>query len=295
MTQQSKAYLFAGISVLLWSTVASAFKLALARVDVLPVLFYATLTSTVTLLAVVIGQRKTRLFFDQTRRDLLHSAVMGLFNPFVYYLILFKAYALLPAQEAQPLNWTWPIVLSLLSAAVFKHRLSPRAVIAIFISFCGVVIISLKGNFAAIQFSNPFGSFLALISSIFWAIYWILNLKDRRDSVIKLALNFCFGLVYIGLLAGWTHNIVGLSAYEFGLVAYIGLFEMGITFVTWLYALQHSTNSARVANLAYLAPFISLIFIALIVGERILPSSIVGLGFIVSGIALQASGGKNEV
>ena len=34
----------------------------------------------------------------------------GFLNPFLYYIILFKAYSLLPAQEALSLNYTWPLV-----------------------------------------------------------------------------------------------------------------------------------------------------------------------------------------
>jgi drug/metabolite transporter (DMT)-like permease len=43
---------------------------------------------------------------------LFQSAITGALNPFGYYLILFKAYSLLPAQLAQPLNMIWPVTLS---------------------------------------------------------------------------------------------------------------------------------------------------------------------------------------
>jgi drug/metabolite transporter (DMT)-like permease len=68
---------------------------------------------------------------------------------------------------------------------------------------------------------------------------------------------------------------------------YVGLFEMGITFLVWLKALKLSKTTARVSNLIFLAPFISLIFIHRIVGEKILFSTIVGLILIVTGIITQ--------
>jgi len=104
MSQQQKAYLYAAFSILMWSTVASAFKLALERLDFTHLLFYAAFTSTAVLLLILILQGKLRLFREQTKKDVISSLFLGFFNPFIYYLILFKAYELLPAQEAQPLN-----------------------------------------------------------------------------------------------------------------------------------------------------------------------------------------------
>jgi drug/metabolite transporter (DMT)-like permease len=75
----------------------------------------------------------------------------------------------------------------------------------------------------------------------------------------------------------------------YGLIGaiYIGLFEMGITFVLWLKALQLSKTTAQVSNFIYLVPFISLIVIHFTVGENIYPSTIIGLMFIIAGILLQ--------
>jgi drug/metabolite transporter (DMT)-like permease len=62
---------------------------------------------------------------------------------------------------------------------------------------------------------------------------------------------------------------------------------MGITFILWLMALKLSSTTAKVSNLIYLSPFISLILIHFFVGEVILISTVIGLAFIVGGIVLQ--------
>ena len=74
-----------------------------------------------------------------------------------------------------------------------------------------------------------------------------------------------------------------------GLVAagYVGLFEMGITFVLWSLALRTSERVARVSNLIFLAPFLSLFFIQSILGEAIHPATLVGLLMIVPGALIQ--------
>jgi drug/metabolite transporter (DMT)-like permease len=76
------------------------------------------------------------------------------------------------------------------------------------------------------------------------------------------------------------------SIYIFGAV-YIGLFEMGITFVLWLKGLSLSKNRANTSTLVFLSPFLSLIFIAVILGEELYISSLVGLILIICGILIQ--------
>ncbi|MCK5087828.1 MAG: EamA family transporter, partial [Melioribacteraceae bacterium] len=51
--------------------------------------------------------------------------------------------------------------------------------------------------------------------------------------------------------------------------------------------LELSKNKIKTSTLAYLSPFISLIFIAIVVGETIRLSSVLGLLFIIGGILYQ--------
>ncbi len=289
MNDQNKAYLYAGLTVLLWSTVASAFKITLRHMGFIQMLLVASVVSMGALFIILLAQGKWGQLRSQTGPGLARSALLGFLNPFVYYLILFKAYDLLPAQEAQPLNWTWPIMVVILSVIILKQRIGIKDVLAILISFSGVLVISTRGDLLGLQFSNPVGAGLAISSSLVWASFWIFNVKDARDEVVKLFLSFTFGSAYI--LAAcllypqpWRLSSAGLLG-----GAYIGLFEMGLTFVFWLKALRLSRTTAQVTNLVYLAPFISLFFISMIVGEEIRMSTVTGLVLIISGILIQRS------
>ena len=295
MDRQKKAYLYAILTVLLWSTVASAFKITLRHLNFIQLLFYASFVSMVALFLILLCQGKLRELSTFSKREYLYSALLGFLNPFFYYTILFKAYSLLPAQEAQPLNWTWPIMLVLLSIVILKQPIGLMSVIAILISFSGVLVISTHGDVCSFHFTNFPGALLALSSSVIWALFWIYNIKDRRDEVLKLFLNFCFGFLY-------TLVVVAVSGQFYwpplnGLlgVVYVGLFEMGITFVLWLKALQLSRTTAQVSNLVYAAPFLSLFFIHFIVGEKILLSTVVGLILIISGVVIQQFAGSRQV
>jgi drug/metabolite transporter (DMT)-like permease len=133
--------MYAGVAILFWSTVPTAFKLSLGVLDVLTMLTIAVLTSTVALLAIVLSTKKLYLIKESSGKELLNSAILGLINPFLYYLILLKAYKILPAQVAQPLNMIWPIILVFLSVPLLGQKIAPKSFLALFISFAGVVLI----------------------------------------------------------------------------------------------------------------------------------------------------------
>ncbi|RYM34071.1 DMT family transporter [Brumimicrobium glaciale] len=284
MKDQNKAYLYAIIAVILWSTVASAMKLSLGYFDYLQLLFLAISCSLISLFFILVFQNKLKDVFQYERKAYLKSAVFGLVNPFLYYIVLFKAYSLLPAQEAQPLNYTWPIMMTLLSIPILGQKITVKNFVAIFISFIGVLVISTKGDILGFTFSNPFGALLGLLSAVIWALFWIYNIKDKRDEIGKLFLNFLFGMVYITIFLFVFSEFPKFSLKYFSAAAYVGFFEMGITFVIWSLALKKSTHTAKVSKFIYLVPFLSLIVIYFVLGETILVSTIAGLIFIVVGL-----------
>jgi len=290
MKNQRQAYLYGLATVLLWSTVASAFKLSLRHLSPVELLFYACFTSCLVLLGVLAVQHKLVLLRQLTVADWRRSFQLGLLNPFLYYLVLFKAYDLLPAQQAQPLNYTWAITLSLLSIPLLGQAISRMELLAVAVSYLGVLVISTRGDLFGLQFSSLPGVALALFSTVLWALYWIFNARDGRDPVLALLLNFLCGLP---LILGYLLLTEGLrlpSLAGLGGAVYVGAFEMGIAFVLWLKALKLSENTARVANLIFLSPFLSLVFIHLLVGEEILPATFVGLCLIIAGLLLQQFG-----
>ncbi|MHC4323730.1 MAG: EamA family transporter, partial [Planctomycetota bacterium] len=122
MEKQKKAYLYAAVAVLFWATSASAFKICLSpehlNVPVLPLLFGASVVASAALFIYLLLCGKAALLKSLSAADFARSAFLGFLSPFLYYTVLFKAYSLLPAQQAQPLNFVWPLTLVLLSIPI---------------------------------------------------------------------------------------------------------------------------------------------------------------------------------
>jgi len=173
MERQKQSYIYTIVAVLICSTVASAFKISLRYLDFLQLLFYASAVSVVVLFIVLVTKNRLNLLMGYSLNSYLHSALFGFLNPFLYYIVLFKAYSLLPAQEAQPLDYTWPIMLVLLSIPLLKQKIGFLSILAIIISFIGVFVISTQGSILSFRFVSLNGALLALSSAVIWASFWI--------------------------------------------------------------------------------------------------------------------------
>lgn len=285
MKEDTKAIIYACIAVLSWSTVATSFKIALMHLTHYEMLLIASCTTLVIFTLLMTFQRKWKLVAELTPRQWGLFAFLGLLNPVAYYLVLFKAYALLPAQVAQPINYAWPIVLLVLLALFAHQPIPPKKYIGMFLSLGGVALISIgSGNISDTGISTT-GLLLAALSAILWASYWIVNnkLKDKVDGSVTLFMSFLFGTCY--LLAGMCGTEVNISTLP-GILSgmYVGCFEMGLPFLFFGLAIRKTSNPALINQLCYLSPFLSLFLIAIVLNEQIVATTYAGLALIVSGI-----------
>ena len=291
MKKSSQTYVYAALSVILWGTIPTAFKIALPELSIVTMLGIATVVSLIVLFTMLVATGKLKLLRQMSLKDISWSALLGLINPVVYYLILLTAYSRLPGQVAQPLNMIWPIVIVFLSVPLLHQRIPARSFTALLISLAGVYIISSQGALFHPGRSNPAGVILALVSSVLWALYFVLNVRDKRDETVKLFTNFAFGSVYIiiaMIINGSFHEQISLRGAAASV--YIGVFEMGITFWLWLRALQLAPTSDKISNLIFFTPFISLILLHFIIDEPVYYTTPVGLIIIICSVLFQNRG-----
>lgn len=284
MKQSNKAILLGGVAVLSWSTVATAFKIALSQLSVFETLLIASLTALIGFTAVMTVERRWHELRQVNRRDLGLMMLGGAINPTVYYLVLFESYDLLPAQIAQPINYIWPILLLLL-LAVFRHKpVAPRKFIGMAVSLAGVATISLGGKEISGTISLP-GLLLGALSALFWASYWMINdtLKDRVSQSLNLWTGFATGSAILLLASIFVPvSVTSWPALLSGV--YVGMFEIAVPFACFGMAIRLTDNPALINQMCYLAPFMSLFLIHMVLGEPIMTTTYIGLILIVGGI-----------
>ena len=261
MTNDSKAIACACVAVLSWSTVATAFKMALRYLTHFEMLWVASLTSLVIFAVLLTAQRKWRLLGNLTGKQWLYYAGLGLLNPVAYYLVLI----LLALFAGQPIP--------------------KKKYIGMFVSLAGVALISIGTGFNGEMSVSTEGFLLAALSAVLWATYWMLNNRNKvqTDGSVVLFLTFLFGSVYLSVGALFCGlNLSSLTGVLSGM--YVGGFEMGIPFIFFGLAMRKTSNPALINQLCYLSPFMSLFFISVVLGEQIVFTTYIGLVMIVLGI-----------
>ncbi len=283
MTGERQATLYGLTAVLLWSTVATAFKLGLQHYSPAQLLLLAAAASCILfwLAALVTGSLKVR------RADMVWIPLLGVINPAAYYLILFEAYDRLPAQIAQPLNYTWAIVLALLAVPLLRQPLSVRSVTGIVVGYLGVVVLLYRSDTDIALDST--GILLAIVSTVLWAAYWILNTRITSNPLAVMTWSFTFALPLLAIWCATMDTLPSLISSGWPYALWVGLLEMGVTFLLWQQALKRTSQVARISQLIFFSPFISLALISFVLGEQIRGTSILGLGIIVVGVLLTQS------
>ena len=276
-------------AVLSWSTVATAFKLSLECMSWFSLLSVAIPTATAVFFLIAAFQRKLPQLRKLSAHDAGYIVAIGLLNPLIYYCTLFIAYDLLPAQVAQPVNYTWPMWFIVLYAVVHCTKPSLFQIAGLALSFLGVVVISTGKPGSTIPVA---GVAVALVSALIWAGYWMLSLRVSVDRIVTLLLGFgasSLVLVALRLLGGMGFSIPGA-----GYAVYVGLFEMAIPFVLWQYALAKAPNKYLVNQLSYLSPVLSLVLINFYLGKRLALTTIVGALLIIGGILVSNARHERE-
>lgn len=286
----------ASFVVFFWATVATAFKLALGGMGAVTLLIISS-TTALFVFAINLGingklLKTLRSLID--RETLIRSVWQGALNPFIYYLILFKGYSLLPAQIAQPMNFSWQVVMIVLMAIFMKQKIGFKQALGVAVSFGGVVILSLNNGADSSGTLSLAGIVLILTSTVIWALYWMLKIDNSKDPAEELFRNFLTGVIYLLIV-----YLIFPEPITFGIpffaAVYVGLFEMGITFILWNKALNIASDRVIITQMIYLAPMLSFIIINRVLGEEIQLLTIAGLALIVSGIFISNITGKKEL
>ena len=283
---ERRALLLGLLATACWSTVATGFKLGLRLVEPLQLLLLGSVISTLVFWCAALRGGRYRL----PAKSLRIAALVGAMNPCAFYLVLFEAYDRLPAQIAQPLNYTWAITLAILAWPILGQRPTVRTVAGILVSYLGVVILLTQGDLKTPPHIDWTGVALALGSTIIWASYWLMNTKLSIDAVGLMAWSFTFGSLFVGALCLAGPGLPPLTGEVALYGLWVGCLEMGVTFLVWQRALRLTDNAGRLGQLIFLAPFLSYLLIAAVLKETIHGTSLAGLVVIVAGLIVTRHG-----
>jgi len=287
----NKGYLYVSLASILWASTAAVSKLLLAYLDNLQVLFFSTLFASISLLIISVAQGKFAVVKTYTLKDYAIFALMGFIGVFLYRFFLQAALLLMPAQEAFIVNYTWPIMVVIFAWIILKEKMTSKKVVGLLLSFTGVVIVTTKGDFSVLNFSIG-GVFFALAGAVVYGFYSVLGKRQTYEKFTSTTFFYIFSFLFSTIALLIFSSVPLLSLNQLGGLLWLGVFPSGLAFVFWLLALKHG-DVAKISNLIFMTPFLSLIYIYFLLGEKVLLSSVVGLVVIVAGILIQSINRKN--
>lgn len=287
MTPRFQSYLNLSLCIVLWASIPVASKKILVELNNLQMLFYSTAFSAIALGMLVLWQGKTAALTRYTLREFAHLSWLGFLGAFLYYVLLYGAFANTSAAEGFVLAYTWPILISLLAVPLLGEKLTPLRLAAIAISFVGVVVIVTRGQMVEFQVENLAGNLLALCGALVFALFSILGRRAKYDLTIAAFVYFCAALICSAAAIASTGSLPLPSLSIWGWILYNGLLVNGVSYLFWFKALQFG-ETPIVSNLLYLTPVLSLPLVSVFLYEPVHTSAVSGLILILSGIILQS-------
>ena len=281
-----KNFIYALSAVLIWSTTASLVKLLLSDIPNMEAMAISCILSTVFLFVVNIITGKIKLMKKYTLKDYAIMAGLGFIGLFIYTVLYYFGIDNLTAQEACVLNYLWPIMLVAFSCIILKEKLTVMKAVAMVCSFVGIVILSIGGG--EIPSGNAaLGIASCITCAACYGLFCVLNKKYDHDQGIAMMIMWGVTGVCSAILGHLTEEWVMISAVEFAGLAWLGIAINAIGYLIWALALQGTENTAKIANLAYLTPFLSIIVSAVFLKESLKLNALIALVFIIGGILLQ--------
>lgn len=277
-------------AVLIWATLAPVAKLVLNNVPNFEVLTVAAAVAFLFLLMYNIANGSIKKMKQYKPVDYLKMGGLGFLGMFMSNELYYYGISTMTSQEACILNYLWPIMILIFSCIILREKFTVMKIIAILCSFAGIVILSVGSNGTG---GTVLGIAATVLNAVCYGLFSALNKKANYNQNIAMMI-FWFATAVSGGLAGIicgsvipTEKWVSMDLMQILGLVWLGIAVKAFGYLLWAIGLEKASDSGKVANLAYLTPFLSIIISFFLLGEPVKLRALVALVFIVGGIILQ--------
>ena len=280
-----KEYTYAATSILCWSTVATITKILLNNLNNFQVLWISSFFAMLFLFFINILKGNLKKLKNYSVKDYIITVLIGIPGTFLYYVFYYAGTDLMPASQAFIVNYLWPIMSVMFACIVLKEKMTLRKGVAIAISFLGVCIVT-GGDIMQFNQNTILGAIMCALGAVSYGLFTSLNQKTHYEKEISMMINYFTTFILTSIINIISGDIFIPDFIQMLGFAWNGIFTMAIASTVWILALE-SGKTAKISNLAYITPFLSLVWTFLILKEKISINSLAGLVVIVFGILIQ--------
>ena len=290
-----KKYIFAGATVLIWSTLAAMVKVLLGDMPNLQMLAISSVFAFVFLLILNLANGSMKLMKQYTMKDYLKMAGLGFLGLFVYSALYYYGIGQLTSQQACILNYLWPIMLVIFSCIILREKMTVMKGVAMVCSFIGIIILTVGMDGTAGSGNVAAGVTSCIIAAACYGLFSVLNKKADYNQNIAMMIIWLTTAVCSAALGVCTEQWVPIRGAQWLGLLWLGVVVDAVAYLLWALALNEAENTATIANLAYLTPFLSLIVSAIFIKEKVDITAVVALVFIIGGIQMQSVFGEKLI
>ena len=288
-----KSYIYAGLTVLIWSTLATVVKLVLKDIPNFQALAISSAFAFVFLLILNIINGSIKEMKHYRIKDCLTMAGLGFLGLFMYSALYYYGIAELGSQEACILNYLWPMMIVIFACIILKERITVKKIIAMLMSFAGIVVLTL-GSGGVSSGNRLFGIIACVTAAVCYGLFSVLDKKHSLNQNVTMMWIWFTTAVCSLVLSLIFENWQPIAGVQWLGIAWLGIVVNAVAYLLWAIALKGASDSAKIANLAYLVPFISIIISWLVLKEQITINAVLALVLIIGGILIQSISLKRD-
>ena len=231
--------------------------------------------------------KQNRQLFAIRKNQLPLLLLLGFSGIFAYNFFFFKGLKTIPASRGALLAALNPIFVMLMSAVIYKERITMRKITGIIISLMGVIIVISRGKVTELLSGLELGDLFMLGCPLTWAIYTMAGKPVLKHTTPLQASAWASlsGLIMLLLFSTGETFPVNIPAKVWVALAYLGIVGTVIAFV-WYYDGIKTIGPMRTAIFTNLVPVFAVLLSVIILHEQVSWYTWIGGALVVGGVLL---------
>ncbi len=286
-SKRIRTLFFALISMIFWGLSFIGSKIAFKYYDPITTIILRLVISSIVLFIIL------KIFFPKElkniKKDFGFFVLLAFFEPFLYFIG--ESFGLLKVEAtfASVIICTIPLFTAIVGVFVFKEKLTLINFVGIFISFCGVVVMTLNKN---MQFSSPLDGILLIFLAVFAAVGYGIVMKKmsyKYHPIYLIAVQSVIGFfLFLPLFIIFSFDKFITITPNFELIAailFLAIFASSLAFILYIYVVRH-LGIARANIFTNIIPIVTAIASFFVLKEEITNIKMIGIVIVIGGVYL---------
>jgi len=220
-------------------------------------------------------------------RDWIGVAALGVMFYGAFFVVYAEALVYTTAARGALAISTLPLLTMIVAALLEKEKLTVRKSVGVLVAMSGVAL-ALAAGLAEAPAQAWRGDLIMTAGMLSMALYNVLSrpFMQRSSPLGYATAGMAFGGGFNALLvlqSGGFAAVASFGAAQWAGVLYLGVFAGALGFYLWVYALERATPT-RVANTITVSPIAAAALGAVLLGEPIGVSLLIGIAAVALGI-----------